>query len=48
LEGFALVRLLLLALLLIAIGGAVFLATWDIPAPTRQVETVMPDDRLPH
>jgi hypothetical protein len=33
---------------LVVAGGAVFLATWDIPAPTRQIETVVPDDRLPH
>lgn len=46
-EDPALVRLLLLALLLLLIGGAVVLVTWDIPAPTRQVETVVPDDRLP-
>jgi hypothetical protein len=29
------------------VGAAVFLATWDIPPPTRQVESVMPDERLP-
>ena len=46
-EGPALVRLLLLALLIVLLGGAVFLVAWDIPAPTRQVETVIPDDRLP-
>jgi hypothetical protein len=46
-EGSALVRLLLLALLIVLIGGGVYLVTWDIPAPTRQVETVVPDDRLP-
>ena len=28
-------------------AAAVFLATWDIPAPTKQVETVVPDERLP-
>ena len=31
----------------VVVGGAVFLATWDIPAPTAQVEKVVPDDRFP-
>ena len=29
------------------LGGVIFLVTWDIPAPTSQVETVIPDERLP-
>jgi hypothetical protein len=29
------------------VGGAVFLATWDIPAPVKKVERVLPDDRFP-
>lgn len=37
-----------LSVLLVAVaGGGVFLATWDIPAPTTQVEKVLPDDRFP-
>ncbi len=28
------------------IGGAGFLATWDIPAPTENVEVVLPDDQF--
>lgn len=28
------------------IGGAGFLATWDIPAPSETVEAVLPDDRF--
>jgi hypothetical protein len=48
LEDVALLRLLLLSLLLVMVGGGtVFLALWDIPAPTRQVEIVLPDERLP-
>ena len=46
-EDFDLLRLLLFALVLVVIGGGLFLATWDIPAPTRQVEIVVPDERLP-
>jgi hypothetical protein len=35
-------------LLVLAIGGlAVFLATWDIPAPTQKVEKVLSNDRFP-
>lgn len=28
-------------------GGAIFLLTWDIPAPSERVETTIPDDRFP-
>lgn len=38
----------LAALLVLAIGGlAVFLATWDIPAPSQKVEKVLSNDRFP-
>jgi hypothetical protein len=46
-EDTALLRLLLVALFLAVSGVAVFLATWEIAAPTRQIETVVPDERLP-
>ena len=29
------------------LGGFLFLATWDIPAPVSSVEKVLPDDRFP-
>ncbi|MBI2236183.1 MAG: hypothetical protein HYU60_04390 [Magnetospirillum sp.] len=29
-------------------GGAAFLATWDIPAPSARIEKVIPDEKLPH
>ena len=35
-----------IAVLVIA-GGAVFLATWNIPPPTKPVEKVIPDAKLP-
>ena len=38
---------LFVLLLLILAGGAVFLLTWDIPAPTALVEKVIPNDRFP-
>ncbi len=37
----------LVALLVLALGGVIFLMTWDIPAPTKQIEVQVPDDRLP-
>jgi hypothetical protein len=33
--------------LLAVLGGAAFLATWDIPPPSKTVEKEIPDDRLP-
>jgi hypothetical protein len=36
-----------LVVLLMALGGALFLAFWDFPAPTSQVEKVLPDARFP-
>lgn len=38
---------LLALLLLVAVGGGVYLATFDIPAPTRMVEKPLDDDRFP-
>ena len=38
--------LIVLALIVVA-GGSVFLATWEIPAPSNTVERVIPDDRFP-
>lgn len=34
-------------LLLFVGGGAVFLMTYDIPAPSQQMEEVIPNDRFP-
>lgn len=34
-------------LILLVVGGAVFLATWDFPPPTANVQKVIPDDRFP-
>lgn len=33
--------------LVVVAGGAVFLATWDIPPPTQTIEAPIPDDRFP-
>ncbi|MHA1112940.1 MAG: hypothetical protein ACTSXZ_01290 [Alphaproteobacteria bacterium] len=32
---------------LFVVGGLVYLAGWDIPAPANQVEIVIPNDRFP-
>ena len=39
-------RIMVMAVLLILAGGAIFLVTWDVPAPLAQVEKVIPDDRF--
>ena len=40
--------LILVALIiLVLVGGTVFLMVWDIPAPTARVEKVIPDARFP-
>ena len=37
----------IIVLFLAVIGaGGVFLATWDIPAPTESVEKTIPNDRF--
>jgi hypothetical protein len=40
-------RVVFVLVLLSLVGGGVFLATWDIPAPVQKVERVLPDDRFP-
>lgn len=39
--------LMIATVLLILVGGVVFLATWEMPAPSGVVEKVIPDDRFP-
>ena len=40
-------KLVLLTVFFLIVGGAVFLATWDIPAPGVDIERVIPDERFP-
>ncbi len=40
-------RILILLAVVLLLGGLIFVVTWDIPPPTRQVEIVVPDERLP-
>jgi hypothetical protein len=35
-----------IAVVVIGVAGAVWLMTADVPAPTRHVEQVIPNDRL--
>jgi hypothetical protein len=42
-----LLRIILIVVALVIVGGLVFLAVWDIPAPTARIEKVIPDERLP-
>ena len=39
--------LVLVVVVVVLGGGAVFLATWDIPPPTRTFENTIPNDRFP-
>lgn len=39
---------ILIVLILVAVGGGfAFLATWEIPAPSKPVEKVIANDRFP-
>lgn len=42
----SLVKLLFFLILGSIAGGAVFLATWDMPPPTAEVEKEIPNDRF--
>ena len=38
---------LVLVVMLVALGGGLFLACWDFHVPRTQVERVLPDARFP-
>ena len=40
-------RLVVVVVLLVIVGAAVFLVAWDIPPPVAPVEKVLPEDRFP-
>ena len=44
--GARLTQMLLILILLVGVGGAVYLGLWDLPAPTQTVEKVIPNDRF--
>lgn len=37
----------LMVIVVLVLGGGIFLASWDIPAPSAPVEKVIPDARFP-
>jgi hypothetical protein len=37
----------LIAVVTLLLGGIFFVLSWDIPAPTRSIEVVVPDETLP-
>ncbi|MEN2978436.1 hypothetical protein P7L78_24540 [Tistrella bauzanensis] len=41
-----LIRFILILLLVAILGGGAFLMTFDMPAPVRAVEKVVPNDKL--
>ncbi len=41
-----LIRIAAVAALIVVVGGGVYLAFSDIPAPTQHVEKIIPDDRF--
>lgn len=41
------VGILLALVLLLVVGGSIFLASFDMPVSKTRVEKVIPDDRLP-
>ena len=45
--GDKVLKFIMALIVVVLVGGAVFLATWEIPAPNQQVEKVIPDDRFP-
>ncbi|MCK0071193.1 MULTISPECIES: hypothetical protein [Kordiimonas] len=42
-----LTQILLVAGAVLLVGGAVFLMTWDIPAPSEKVTKTLNNDRFP-
>lgn len=40
-------RVIMIAVAAGLVAGTIFLATWDIPPPTRQIEKEIPDERFP-
>jgi hypothetical protein len=40
-------KFLAFVLVIVLAAGGFFVVTWEIPAPTTQVEKTIPDDRFP-
>jgi len=41
------VLVVVVAVLLVLAAGVAVLAVWDVPAPSRPIERVIPDSRFP-
>jgi hypothetical protein len=39
-------RIIFVILAAALVGGTIFLANWDIPAPSAPIEKVIPNDRV--
>lgn len=39
--------LIVVLVLTLVVGGGIYLATWNPPAPVAKIEKVVPDDRFP-
>lgn len=42
----AISKILVATLVLVVLGGAIFLAGWDMPPPSKTVEKVIPNDPI--
>jgi len=42
-----LASIIIVAALLVLVGGGLFLATWEIPVPATEIERTIPNDRFP-
>ncbi|MCZ6636949.1 MAG: hypothetical protein O7C66_01995 [Alphaproteobacteria bacterium] len=42
----AIMKVLIITLVLVLAGGAVFLMSWDMPPPSEKVEKVIPNERI--
>ncbi|WP_199175822.1 hypothetical protein [Telmatospirillum siberiense] len=42
----SLVRVVVVLVVVILVGGIVALSMWDIPAPSSKIEKVIPDERF--
>lgn len=39
-------KFLILLIVVVLVGGTIFLATWDMPPPSAVTEKVIPNDRF--
>ncbi|OIQ97167.1 hypothetical protein GALL_208670 [mine drainage metagenome] len=44
----SMIRIVLVLVLFVIVGGVAALAMRDIPAPTTKIQKVIPDDHFPH